>query len=154
MDAMQHLKEQLEQRTRMIEANIQRQQEELRQIQEELQRVQGQGLQVRASPNFCLNVRTMPQIDTLMFGYVDVPAARRRWSQPGLSTADPGIVRAARERSVHAGGGGAGGEPAKQPAIYTHRDTTHCHTASSAGTATATEPSQRSELHPKSGDRE
>uniref|UniRef100_A0A8C2KXN3 Circadian locomoter output cycles protein kaput n=1 Tax=Cyprinus carpio TaxID=7962 RepID=A0A8C2KXN3_CYPCA len=49
MDAMQHLKEQLEQRTRMIEANIQRQQEELRQIQEELQRVQGQNLQVRAS---------------------------------------------------------------------------------------------------------
>uniref|UniRef100_A0A8C2L0Q7 Circadian locomoter output cycles protein kaput n=1 Tax=Cyprinus carpio TaxID=7962 RepID=A0A8C2L0Q7_CYPCA len=45
MDAMQHLKEQLEQRTRMIEANIQRQQEELRQIQEELQRVQGQNLQ-------------------------------------------------------------------------------------------------------------
>uniref|UniRef100_A0A8C1X6U8 Circadian locomoter output cycles protein kaput n=1 Tax=Cyprinus carpio TaxID=7962 RepID=A0A8C1X6U8_CYPCA len=45
MDAMQHLKDQLEQRTRMIEANIQRQQEELRQIQEELQRVQGQGLQ-------------------------------------------------------------------------------------------------------------
>ncbi|TSN30196.1 Circadian locomoter output cycles protein kaput [Bagarius yarrelli] len=45
LDAMQHLKEQLEQRTRMIEANIQRQQEELRQIQEELQRVQGQGLQ-------------------------------------------------------------------------------------------------------------
>uniref|UniRef100_A0A8C1YDF8 Circadian locomoter output cycles protein kaput n=1 Tax=Cyprinus carpio TaxID=7962 RepID=A0A8C1YDF8_CYPCA len=39
MDAMQHLKDQLEQRTRMIEANIQRQQEELRQIQEELQRV-------------------------------------------------------------------------------------------------------------------
>lgn len=49
LDAMQHLKEQLEQRTRIIEANIQRQQEELRQIQEELQRVQGQGLQVRAA---------------------------------------------------------------------------------------------------------
>ncbi|KAM9435320.1 circadian locomoter output cycles protein kaput [Clarias gariepinus] len=46
LDAMQHLKEQLEQRTRMIEANIQRQQEELRQIQDELQRVQGQGLQM------------------------------------------------------------------------------------------------------------
>ncbi|KAI5090431.1 circadian locomoter output cycles protein kaput isoform X2, partial [Silurus meridionalis] len=46
LDAMQHLKEQLEQRTRMIEANIQRQQDELRQIQEELQRVQGQGLQM------------------------------------------------------------------------------------------------------------
>lgn len=50
MDAMQHLKDQLEQRTRMIEANIQRQQDELRQIQEELQRVQGQNLQVREHP--------------------------------------------------------------------------------------------------------
>lgn len=55
LDAMQHLKDQLEQRTRMIEANIQRQQEELRQIQEELQRVQGQGLQVRgASADGCV----------------------------------------------------------------------------------------------------
>uniref|UniRef100_A0A8C5EKC3 Circadian locomoter output cycles protein kaput n=1 Tax=Gouania willdenowi TaxID=441366 RepID=A0A8C5EKC3_GOUWI len=44
--AMQHLKGQLEQRTRMIEANIQRQQDELRQIQEELNRVQGQNLQM------------------------------------------------------------------------------------------------------------
>ncbi|XP_051500731.1 circadian locomoter output cycles protein kaput-like [Myxocyprinus asiaticus] len=50
MDAMQHLKDQLEQRTRMIEANIQRQQEELRQIQEELQKVQGQGLQMFLQP--------------------------------------------------------------------------------------------------------
>ncbi|TMS20660.1 Circadian locomoter output cycles protein kaput [Larimichthys crocea] len=46
LEAMQNLKEQLEQRTRMIEANIQRQQDELRQIQEELQRVQGQSLQM------------------------------------------------------------------------------------------------------------
>uniref|UniRef100_A0A3B4VL88 Circadian locomoter output cycles protein kaput n=1 Tax=Seriola dumerili TaxID=41447 RepID=A0A3B4VL88_SERDU len=46
LEAMQHLKDQLEQRTRMIEANIQRQQDELRQIQEELQRVQGQSLQM------------------------------------------------------------------------------------------------------------
>uniref|UniRef100_A0A7N6A941 Circadian locomoter output cycles protein kaput n=1 Tax=Anabas testudineus TaxID=64144 RepID=A0A7N6A941_ANATE len=46
LEAMQHLKEQLEQRTRLIEANIQRQQDELRQIQEELQRVQGQSLQM------------------------------------------------------------------------------------------------------------
>uniref|UniRef100_A0AAX7VR61 Circadian locomoter output cycles protein kaput n=1 Tax=Astatotilapia calliptera TaxID=8154 RepID=A0AAX7VR61_ASTCA len=45
LEAMQHLKEQLEQRTRMIEVNIQRQQDELRQIQDELQRVQGQSLQ-------------------------------------------------------------------------------------------------------------
>lgn len=47
VNAMQHLKEQLEQRTRLIQANIQRQQEELRHIQEQLQRVQGQGIQVR-----------------------------------------------------------------------------------------------------------
>ncbi|XP_056131935.1 circadian locomoter output cycles protein kaput [Lampris incognitus] len=46
LGAMHHLKEQLEQRTRIIEANIQRQQNELRQIQEELQRVQGQSLQM------------------------------------------------------------------------------------------------------------
>lgn len=46
LEAMQNIKEQLEQRTRLIEANIQRQQDELRQIQEELQRVQGQSLQV------------------------------------------------------------------------------------------------------------
>uniref|UniRef100_A0AAY5E7D9 Circadian locomoter output cycles protein kaput n=1 Tax=Electrophorus electricus TaxID=8005 RepID=A0AAY5E7D9_ELEEL len=46
LNAMQHLKEQLEQRTRMIEANIKKQQEELRQIHEQLQRVQGQGLQM------------------------------------------------------------------------------------------------------------
>ncbi|KAM3875660.1 circadian locomoter output cycles protein kaput [Diretmus argenteus] len=46
LEAMQHLKDQLEQRTRMIETNIQRQQDELRQIQEELQRVQGQSLQM------------------------------------------------------------------------------------------------------------
>uniref|UniRef100_A0A8C6TZJ9 Circadian locomoter output cycles protein kaput n=1 Tax=Neogobius melanostomus TaxID=47308 RepID=A0A8C6TZJ9_9GOBI len=46
VNAMQHLKDQLEQRTRMIQANIQRQQEELRHIQEQLQRVQGQGIQM------------------------------------------------------------------------------------------------------------
>uniref|UniRef100_A0A8B9K0C9 Circadian locomoter output cycles protein kaput n=1 Tax=Astyanax mexicanus TaxID=7994 RepID=A0A8B9K0C9_ASTMX len=61
LDAMQHLKEQLEQRTRMIEANIQRQQEELRQIQEELQRVQGQGLQVRAPPARSSHTLQSPQ---------------------------------------------------------------------------------------------
>nr|XP_055061556.1 clock circadian regulator b isoform X2 [Misgurnus anguillicaudatus]XP_055061557.1 clock circadian regulator b isoform X2 [Misgurnus anguillicaudatus] len=43
LNAMQHLKDQLEQRTRMIEANIQKQQDELRQIHEQLQRVHGQG---------------------------------------------------------------------------------------------------------------
>ncbi|XP_069049903.1 circadian locomoter output cycles protein kaput isoform X6 [Lepisosteus oculatus] len=50
LGAMQHLKDQLEQRTRMIEANIQRQQEELRKIQEQLQMVQGQGLQQPQQP--------------------------------------------------------------------------------------------------------
>ncbi|XP_051865974.1 circadian locomoter output cycles protein kaput isoform X2 [Pristis pectinata] len=46
LGAMQHLKEQLEQRTRVLEANIQRQQEELHKIQEQLHLVQGQGLQM------------------------------------------------------------------------------------------------------------
>lgn len=76
MDAMQHLKDQLEQRTRMIEAHIQSQQEELRHIQGELQRVQGQGLQVRVPPSFWLKIHSLPQIHILLFGYVDVLAAR------------------------------------------------------------------------------
>ncbi|KAK1896341.1 Circadian locomoter output cycles protein kaput [Dissostichus eleginoides] len=46
LEVMHSLKGQLEQRTRLIEANIQRQQDELRQIQDELQRVQGQSLQM------------------------------------------------------------------------------------------------------------
>uniref|UniRef100_A0A8C6VUS4 Circadian locomoter output cycles protein kaput n=1 Tax=Nothobranchius furzeri TaxID=105023 RepID=A0A8C6VUS4_NOTFU len=46
VNAMQHLKEQLEDRTRRIQANIQRQQDELRHIQEQLQRVQDQGIQM------------------------------------------------------------------------------------------------------------
>uniref|UniRef100_A0A3B3XSH7 Circadian locomoter output cycles protein kaput n=1 Tax=Poecilia mexicana TaxID=48701 RepID=A0A3B3XSH7_9TELE len=46
LEAMQHLKEQLEKKTRMIEDNIQRQLDELRQIQGELERVQGQSLQM------------------------------------------------------------------------------------------------------------
>lgn len=53
VNAMQHLKDQLEQRTRMIQANIQRQQDELRHIQEQLQRVQGQGIQVRPRILLC-----------------------------------------------------------------------------------------------------
>ncbi|CAH2300217.1 circadian locomoter output cycles kaput isoform X1 [Pelobates cultripes] len=44
--AMKHLKDQLEQRTRMIEENIHRQQEELRKIQEQLHMVHGQGFQM------------------------------------------------------------------------------------------------------------
>lgn len=58
LEAMQNIKEQLEQRTRLIEANIQRQQDELRQIQEELHRVQGQSLQVSLSLR---NVRANPE---------------------------------------------------------------------------------------------
>ncbi|KAM8888416.1 circadian locomoter output cycles protein kaput isoform 3-T5 [Synchiropus picturatus] len=46
IEAMQQLKEQLVQRTKMIEDNIQRQQDELRQIQGELQKVQAQSLQM------------------------------------------------------------------------------------------------------------
>ncbi|XP_072108792.1 circadian locomoter output cycles protein kaput isoform X3 [Mobula birostris] len=53
LGAMQHLKEQLEQRTRMLEANIQRQQEELHAIQEQLHLVQGQESQVQ--PNLQAN---------------------------------------------------------------------------------------------------
>uniref|UniRef100_A0A8C7I679 Circadian locomoter output cycles protein kaput n=1 Tax=Oncorhynchus kisutch TaxID=8019 RepID=A0A8C7I679_ONCKI len=43
VNAMQHLKDQLEQRTRMIQANIQRQQDELRAIQDQLHRVHHTG---------------------------------------------------------------------------------------------------------------
>ncbi|XP_043984254.1 circadian locomoter output cycles protein kaput isoform X1 [Gambusia affinis] len=46
LEAMQHLKEQLEKKTRMIEDNIQRQLDELRQIQVELERVHGQSVQM------------------------------------------------------------------------------------------------------------
>ncbi|PWA14367.1 hypothetical protein CCH79_00011191 [Gambusia affinis] len=49
LEAMQHLKEQLEKKTRMIEDNIQRQLDELRQIQVELERVHGQSVQVLLS---------------------------------------------------------------------------------------------------------
>uniref|UniRef100_A0A8K9XTU8 Circadian locomoter output cycles protein kaput n=1 Tax=Oncorhynchus mykiss TaxID=8022 RepID=A0A8K9XTU8_ONCMY len=45
VNAMQHLKDQLEQRTRMIQANIQRQQDELRAIQDQLHRVQPPAIQ-------------------------------------------------------------------------------------------------------------
>ncbi|XP_059844618.1 circadian locomoter output cycles protein kaput [Hypanus sabinus] len=46
LGAMQHIKEQLEQRMCMLEANIQRQQEELQTIQEQLHLVQGQESQM------------------------------------------------------------------------------------------------------------
>ncbi|KAG8453780.1 hypothetical protein GDO86_000417 [Hymenochirus boettgeri] len=46
LGAMKHLRDQLEQRTRIIEESIHRQQEELRKIQEQLQMVHGQGFQM------------------------------------------------------------------------------------------------------------
>ncbi|XP_069487738.1 circadian locomoter output cycles protein kaput isoform X2 [Ambystoma mexicanum] len=59
--AMQHLKDQLEQRTRMIEANIHRQQEELCKIQEQLQLVHGQGLQMFLQQSATgLNIGSVP----------------------------------------------------------------------------------------------
>ncbi|XP_068177335.1 clock circadian regulator b isoform X2 [Antennarius striatus] len=45
VNALQHLKDQLEQRMIQIQASIQRQQEEVRHIQDQLQRVEGQGIQ-------------------------------------------------------------------------------------------------------------
>ncbi|TNN40868.1 Circadian locomoter output cycles protein kaput [Liparis tanakae] len=50
LEVMHNLKQQLEQRTRLIEANIQRQQDQLRLIQDQLQRVPGQGLQTFGGP--------------------------------------------------------------------------------------------------------
>lgn len=61
LNAMQHLKEQLEQRTRMIEANIQKQQEELRQIHEQLQRVQGPQILQQPAQGSGLSVQ-LPQV--------------------------------------------------------------------------------------------
>ncbi|KAM4854379.1 circadian locomoter output cycles protein kaput isoform 3-T7 [Thomomys bottae] len=66
LGAMQHLKDQLEQRTRMIEANIHRQQEELRKIQEQLQMVHGQGLQQLAPINMQSQVVPTNQIQSGM----------------------------------------------------------------------------------------
>uniref|UniRef100_A0A7N6B495 Circadian locomoter output cycles protein kaput n=1 Tax=Anabas testudineus TaxID=64144 RepID=A0A7N6B495_ANATE len=64
VNAMQHLKEQLEQRTRLIQANIQRQQEELRHIQEQLQRVQGQGIQMLLQQGGAMNIQ-LPQVGSV-----------------------------------------------------------------------------------------
>lgn len=72
LEVMQSLKEQLEQRTRMIEANIQRQQDELRQIQDELQRVQGQSLQVRLRSLWPNRFIMLCVVLYLLFGFTDV----------------------------------------------------------------------------------
>lgn len=64
LEAMHHLKEKLEQRTRMIEANIQLQQDELRQIQDELNKVQGQNLQVRPKRYSPVNISRLVSLDS------------------------------------------------------------------------------------------
>uniref|UniRef100_A0A8C7E7D1 Circadian locomoter output cycles protein kaput n=1 Tax=Naja naja TaxID=35670 RepID=A0A8C7E7D1_NAJNA len=76
LGAMQHLKDQLEQRTRMIEANIHRQQEELRKIQEQLQMVHGQGLQF---------VPLLPFLPKITFGYNLFIEMFLQQSTPGLN---------------------------------------------------------------------
>ncbi|XP_061895517.1 circadian locomoter output cycles protein kaput isoform X2 [Entelurus aequoreus] len=64
LESMQQMKTQLEQRTQEIEANIQRQLDELWRIQQELQRVQEQGLQVQKAAAG-LNASTARQGPTL-----------------------------------------------------------------------------------------
>uniref|UniRef100_A0AAX7VZ17 Circadian locomoter output cycles protein kaput n=1 Tax=Astatotilapia calliptera TaxID=8154 RepID=A0AAX7VZ17_ASTCA len=82
VNAMQHLKEQLEQRTRMIQANIQRQQEELRHIQEQLQRVQGQGIQVGCRCVCKITFRSALLYDIKAFSYNNVMAFPQPQPQP------------------------------------------------------------------------
>ncbi|XP_072771198.1 circadian locomoter output cycles protein kaput isoform X2 [Nerophis lumbriciformis] len=66
LESMQQMKTQLEQRTQEIEANIQRQLDELWRIQQELQRVQEQGLQVLVQKAAAgLNASTAQQGPTL-----------------------------------------------------------------------------------------
>uniref|UniRef100_A0A8K9WML3 Circadian locomoter output cycles protein kaput n=1 Tax=Oncorhynchus mykiss TaxID=8022 RepID=A0A8K9WML3_ONCMY len=67
VNAMQHLKDQLEQRTRMIQANIQRQQDELRAIQDQLHRVQPP--MFVQQPGGALNVQ-LPQVGVVPQGAV------------------------------------------------------------------------------------
>uniref|UniRef100_A0A8C7I547 Circadian locomoter output cycles protein kaput n=1 Tax=Oncorhynchus kisutch TaxID=8019 RepID=A0A8C7I547_ONCKI len=71
VNAMQHLKDQLEQRTRMIQANIQRQQDELRAIQDQLHRVQPPAIQdqLHRQPGGALNVQ-LPQVGVVPQGAV------------------------------------------------------------------------------------
>ncbi|KAJ8000526.1 hypothetical protein DPEC_G00181030 [Dallia pectoralis] len=70
VNAMQHLKDQLEHRTRLIQANIQKQQDELRAIQDQLQRVQTPGIQMFVQqPGGALNVQP-PQVGAVPQGAV------------------------------------------------------------------------------------
>lgn len=125
LDVMQSMKEQLEQKTKMIEANIQRQQDELRQIQEELQRVQGHSLQVAHQAghsrsagslltNFgsgcCFTALTLPPSCDLL----DVPAERSRGAEPELHSDGPCQRSAAGSYVQHAGPAGVPGAPAGQ----------------------------------------
>lgn len=116
LDAMQSMKEQLEQRTKMIEANIQRQQDELRQIQEELQRVQGHSLQVeqpdRPPRLGCFYAASFSPCSPASLHLLDVPAERSQWSQPELHSDGPRQHSAAGGDVQHAGPAGVPGAPA------------------------------------------
>ncbi|XP_066505667.1 clock circadian regulator b isoform X2 [Hoplias malabaricus] len=91
LNAMQHLKEQLEERTRMIETNIKKQQEELRQIHEQLQRVQGQGLQMfLQQPGSGVNVQLPPVGGASMLGAVSQAGVVAIQGQSVTSTAQSG----------------------------------------------------------------
>ncbi|KAM7394170.1 hypothetical protein PAMP_020987 [Pampus punctatissimus] len=89
VNAMQHLKEQLEQRTRMIQANIQRQQDELRHIQEQLQRVQGQGIQMLLQQQGgAMNVQ-LPQVGSVQQTTTLTNQPQRQPQQPPQAQAQP-----------------------------------------------------------------
>ncbi|XP_072108791.1 circadian locomoter output cycles protein kaput isoform X2 [Mobula birostris] len=85
LGAMQHLKEQLEQRTRMLEANIQRQQEELHAIQEQLHLVQGQESQI-----FLQQPTSNINLNLVQFATTNSPAIQ----QPTLITFQRQCVQA------------------------------------------------------------
>lgn len=95
LNAMQHLKDQLEQRTRMIEANIQKQQDELRQIHEQLQRVHGQGApMIVQQPGGGFSVQ-LPQVggaQTSIVGVGTQPGVVAIQGQNVTSTAHCGTV--------------------------------------------------------------
>lgn len=132
LEAMQNMKEQLEQRTKMIEANIQRQQDELRQIQEELQRVQGQSLQVRPSrrrravfscPSLSGRVLAQPRFvseSASLLSVADVLAERSWRTESELCSDGPGERSAAGGDLQRAGPLGVPGTPAEHHAAATH----------------------------------
>lgn len=113
----------------MIEDNIQRQQDELRQIQEELQRVQGHSLQVGretiGSHSAVATLRSrMSCLDFILLtvspsgggtscNLSDVPAERSRGTEPGLHPDGAGQRGAAGGDVQHAGPVGIPGAPAE-----------------------------------------